>query len=341
MTYGNILVTGAAGFIGSHVVDRLLAHGWHVQGLDNFGGSHASARAAIDAREANLGQALSHPEFRLVEGDVRDAGLLADLFRDGGFHAVVHMAARAGARPSIQAPEEYYDCNLIGTLRVLEAMNRFGVRSLVFASSSSVYGGKEGDRPTREDDEGVDRPLSPYAATKRACELLCHTYWHLYGMRCCVLRFFPVYGPRQRPDLEIHELARSISSGKPITVYGDGRAERDLTYVDDAVDAVERAVDHVAHQPKGAGYEVLNVGGKESATLNRLVELLSELMGATPEVRYLAPRSADAPGGRADITRARELLQYEPKVTLAEGLRRFVAWFWSTQGVGLSAGFGP
>lgn len=327
MSQGRVLITGAAGFIGSHVTDRMLAHGWRVWGLDNFDAFYSRS-----VKESNLDEALPHPEFRLVEGDIRDEDLLNQAFREGQFDVVIHLAARAGVRPSIQAPDEYYDCNVIGTLRLLEAMNRFGVRSLVFASSSSVYGGNDSSRPFTED-QNVDQPYSPYAATKRACELLCHTYWHLHRLRCYALRFFTVYGPRQRPDLAIHKFARLLLAGKPVPVYGDGSAERDFTYIDDVVSAVETSVDRVLTVGNGTepGYEILNVGANRTISVNELVRLLGEAMEAEPAIDYQPPQPGDVPKTWADISRARRLLNWEPRVPIEEGLRRFVAWLWARQ----------
>ncbi len=330
----SVLVTGAAGFIGSHVMDRLLAEGQHVWGLDNFDAFYPRSM-----KESNLENARAHPEFRLTEGDLRDETVLDDLFCQGEFDAVVHLAARAGVSPSIQAAEEYYECNVMATVRLLETMRRFRVGALVLGSSSSVYGGNGQSGPFVEDD-AADRPLSPYAATKRACELLCHTHYHLHELRCYCLRLFTVYGPRQRPDLAIHKFARAIFTGQPVPIYGDGSAERDYTYVGDTVDGIVRALYAATDLSNGSAFQVLNVGASRTVTVSRLVELLAEAMNSVPSVKYLPPQPGDVPRTWADIARAREVLGYQPKVSLEEGLRRFVAWFWARQGVGSMAASG-
>ena len=325
-----ILVTGAAGFIGSHVVDRLLADGHTVWGLDNFDNFYPR-----QIKEANFEHNLGHPGFELVEGDLRDEVLLNTLFREGEFEAVVHLAARAGVRPSIEAPEEYYDCNVMGTVRLLEAMRRFAVNSLVFASSSSVYGSRATSGAFSEDDP-VDHPVSPYAATKRAGELLCHAYWHLHGVSCYCLRFFTVYGPRQRPDLAINKFVRALSAGQPVTVYGDGTAVRDYTYVDDTVEAVKTSLGQVLEAENGPLYRILNIGAERTVAVNELVTMLAETMDAVPTIEYLPPQPGDVPRTSADISKARDVLGFNPTVPIEEGLRRFVAWFWSKQERGLA-----
>ncbi len=319
-TPDSILVTGAAGFIGSHVVDRLLAEGVQVWGIDNFDPFYERS-----VKQANLEDARAHLSFMLREGDLRDEAFLAQVFSAGQFDAVIHLAARAGVRPSIHAPAEYFDCNVTGTVRLLETMRRFGVRSLVFGSSSSVYGQRDRPGPFAEDD-AADRPLSPYAATKKACEVLCHSYWHLHEIRCYCLRLFTVYGPRQRPDLAIHKFTKAIRAGEPIPVFGDGSSERDYTYIDDVVDAVWMATRQVANGD-GPPFEILNIGGNRTVSLAELVRLLGEALDADPTIRQKPPQPGDVPRTWADISRAGELLGYEPSVRIEEGLRRFIAWY--------------
>ena len=323
-----LLVTGAAGFIGSHVVDRLLAEGHRVWGLDNFDNFYPRS-----IKEANLGIALTHPGFEMVEGDLRDDILLNTLFREGQFDAVVHLAARAGVRPSIEAPDEYYDCNVMGTVRLLEVMRRYRVDALVFASSSSVYGSRDGSTPFSEDDS-VDHPVSPYAASKRAGELLCHTYSHLHGLRCYCLRFFTVYGPRQRPDLAIHKFAKAIGSCREVSIYGDGSASRDFTYIDDTVAAIRTSLCHLLDSGNGPSFSILNIGADRTVTVRELVDLLAEAMDAVPNIEHLPPQPGDVPCTWADISRARQVLGYSPTVPIEEGLRRFVAWFFAKQECG-------
>ncbi len=316
-----MLVTGAAGFIGSHVVDRLLTDGHAVLGVDNFDPFYARA-----IKERNLEAAQAHPGFRFREGDLRDAAFLRQLFAEARPEAVIHMAARAGVRPSIQQPEAYYELNVMGTVRLLESMREAGVDALVFGSSSSVYGVRADDRPFVEGDT-ADLPVSPYAATKRAGELLCHTYHHLHGLSCLCLRLFTVYGPRQRPDLAIHKFTRALAHGEPVSVYGDGGALRDYTYVDDTVDGVCRALEVVVERSSGPVFDILNIGAGRMTSVNDLVRLLVEKMGLEPEIEHLPPQPGDVPRTWADITRARGVLGYDPKVTLEVGLGRFVAWF--------------
>ena len=318
------LVTGAAGFIGSHVVDALLAGGHHVVGLDNFDDFYPRA-----VKERNLAAAAGSEAFRLVDGDVRDARLLAELLR--AEMVVVHLAARAGVRPSIQEPERYASVNVLGTVQVLEAARLAGVRRVVFASSSSVYG-DTAPVPFREDWPAVE-PISPYAATKRAGELLCATYAHLYPLRIAALRFFTVYGPRQRPDLAIHAFTRRTAAGESIPFFGDGSAERDYTYVDDIVAGVLGAV---AWTGAGAGldgaFEIVNLGESRTTRLDRLVELIAAALAAEglPAVVRLErrpPQPGDVRRTCADVSKARRLLGYAPSVPVEEGIPRFVRWF--------------
>lgn len=311
-----ILVTGAAGFIGSHVVDRLLARGHEVVGLDSFDPFYARA-----TKERNLAGARDHAAFRLVEADIRDPRALEALPRE--VDAVVHLAALAGVRPSIRRPTEYADVNIAGTVALLELARARGWRRFVFGSSSSVYGERD-DVPFREDDP-VDHPISPYAATKKACELMAHTYHHLHGIDILCLRFFTVYGPRQRPDLAIHKFTRLMAAGEPIPVYGDGSSERDYTYIDDAVDGVEGALSYLEEGP--GGYEVLNIGESRTVALSGLVDVLAEEMGVEPIVDRQPVRPGDVSRTFADVTRARRLLGYDPRTEFREGIRRFVEWF--------------
>jgi UDP-glucuronate 4-epimerase len=315
-----VLVTGAAGFIGSHLVERLLTDGYSVWGMDNFDPFYARS-----IKEANLDAARSHPQFRFAEGDLRDPEFLAGLFDDARPGTVIHLAARAGVRPSIEQPEEYHDINVMGTVHLLEAMRKVGTDRLIFGSSSSVYGARTDQRPFKED-EGADLPVSPYAATKRAGELLCHTYFHLYGLSCYCLRFFTVYGPRQRPDLAIHKFTRMLFTGEPVTVYGDGGALRDYTYVDDTVDGVFRALGRFEGE-SGPVFEILNLGAGRTVSVNELVSLLVETTGVEPNIVHLPPQPGDVPRTWADISRAREQLGFDPQFPVEEGLKRFVQWY--------------
>jgi len=312
------LVTGAAGFIGSHLCERLLAGGHAVVGLDNFDDFYDPA-----IKEANLAAALDHPAFSLVRGDIRDEATLAGLPHD--IETVVHIAARAGVRPSIAQPLLYYDVNVNGTLRLLELARRRGISRFVFASSSSVYG-NSGKVPFSESDP-VDSPISPYAASKKAAELLCHTYTHLYGITCLSLRFFTVYGPRQRPDLAIHKFARLMAGGDEVPMFGDGSTERDYTYIDDVLQGVEGAILWVAEN-EGIS-EVVNLGESRTVGLREMIQVLGEEMGIEPRIRQLPMQPGDVRRTFADISKARRLLGYDPQWEFRAGIRAFLGWLGS------------
>jgi UDP-glucuronate 4-epimerase len=314
-----VIVTGAAGFIGSHVVEALLARGDVVVGIDNFDTFYDP-----DLKRANLADAMLHPSFELVEADVRDAAAMRRVI--DAFHpdAIMHLAARAGVRPSIQDPALYAAVNVLGTSVLLDAARAAKISRLVLASSSSVYG-NDATPPFREDDPAI-RPISPYAATKRAAELLCETYAGLYDwMRIISLRFFTVYGPRQRPDLAIHSFTRRILAGEPVPFFGDGTAERDYTYITDTVQGVLGAIDRTRTSP--AGHEIFNLGESEVTSLSTLVTLIERAVGKSARLEHLPAQPGDVRRTRADITRARELLGYAPSVQVSDGIPRFVAWF--------------
>lgn len=310
----HVLVTGGAGFIGSHLVRRLLARGDRVTVLDDFNDFYAPAR-----KRRNLAPLAGRRDFHLVEGDIRDAPLVDRLFAGGGFDAVVHLAARAGVRPSLAEPVLYEDVNCIGTLRLLEAARRHGPRRFVFGSSSSVYGINR-KLPFAEDD-AVDQPISPYATTKRAGELLCFNYHHLYGLSTACLRFFTVYGPAQRPEMAIHKFTDLLARGKAVPMYGDGESRRDYTYVDDIIDGVVAALD------LAPGFEILNLGGADTTSLADLVRWIAEELGVEPRVERLPAQPGDVPTTYADVAKAGRLLGYAPRVPIREGLRRFVSWY--------------
>ncbi len=313
----HILITGGAGFIGSHLTARLLAGGDRVTALDDFNAVYDPAR-----KRRNVAPFLAQPSYRLVTGDIRDQALVGKLFADSGFDAVIHLAARAGVRPSLREPILYEEVNCIGTLVLLEAARRHGPQSFVFGSSSSVYGINR-KVPFAESDE-VNQPISPYATTKRTGELLCFNYHHLYGFRTSCLRFFTVYGPAQRPEMAIHKFTDSIARGRPVTLYGDGSTRRDYTYVDDIVDGILAAL---ALDP---GFEILNLGGAETTALADLVRWIGEELGVTPQIEHQPEQPGDVPITYADVSKARRLLGYSPKVPIREGIRRFVAWYRET-----------
>jgi UDP-glucuronate 4-epimerase len=309
-----VLVTGAAGFIGSHVCEALLARGDAVIGLDNFNDYYEPAR-----KWANVEAALKQPAYRLVEGDVRDGALLAELFDREGFDKVCHIAAMAGVRTSIEQPELYESVNVGGTLNVLEQVRRHGVKTFVFASSSSVYGA-DNPVPFRED-AVVTRPISPYAATKVAKEVLAYTYHHLHGLHCTGLRFFTVYGPRGRPDMAPYLFTKWIAEGHPLRQFGDGSSRRDYTYIDDIVSGVVAALD------AGLPYELINLGRGETIYLSDFIQLVEEIVGREAIIIQEPPKPGDMPITYADITKARRLLGYGPTVSVREGMRRFWAWY--------------
>ena len=310
----HVLVTGGAGFIGSHLTRRLLAQGERVTVLDDFNDFYDPAR-----KRRNVAELLGRDDYRLVEGDIRDAALVERLFAEGRFDAVVHLAARAGVRPSLREPVLYEDVNCIGTLRLLEAARRNGPRNFVFGSSSSVYGINE-KVPFAEDDP-VEQPISPYATTKRTGELLCFNYHHLYGLRTSCLRFFTVYGPAQRPEMAIHKFTDLLAHGRPVPMFGDGSTRRDYTYVDDIVDGI------VAARDFAPGFEIFNLGGAETMSLADLVAGLAAELGVEPQIERHPEQPGDVPITYADVRKAGRLLGYAPQVPIREGLRRFVAWY--------------
>lgn len=317
----HILLTGAAGFIGSHLAERLLARGDTVVGLDNFNDFYDPS---IKRGHAKLLEA--HAGFRMVEGDIRDEALLRELFDDEDFDSVIHLAAMAGVRPSLEQPAHYHDVNCTGTTRLLEAARLAGVTRFIFGSSSSVYGGNE-KVPFHEDDD-VSGPVSPYAATKRANELTCFTYHHLYGMDIACLRFFTVYGPRQRPEMAIHKFVRLVDEGKPLPCYGDGSSERDYTFVDDILDGLIKAHD------KTQGYRIYNLGESDTISLRDLVAAIGRATGKEPQVDWQPMQPGDVPRTFADVSRAKDELGYDPRVHIDEGLQRFVAWYRGPDGPG-------
>ena len=311
-----ILLTGAAGFIGSHLATRLLTRGDAVVGLDNF--DETLYAAALHQR--NL-ETISGERFRFVPGDFLDAPLLDSLAAEKP-DAIVHLGGLAGVRPSIAFPHRYQKVNIEGTLNVLEACRQHGIKRLVFASSSSVYG-KSASVPFRENDP-ADRPVSPYAATKRAGELLCANYQDLYGISTNALRFFTVYGPRQRPEMAIHKFAQLIRDGKPVPIFGDGSTARDYTFIDDIIDGVVAAIDATGRTP---GYHVYNLGGSRTTKLGELIKLIENGLGKIAQIDRQPDQPGDVPLTWADPSLAQKEIGYSPKVGIEEGIARFCAWF--------------
>jgi UDP-glucuronate 4-epimerase len=314
------LITGGAGFIGSILVDRLLADGAEVVAIDNFDPFYPEPRKRL-----NLAGASRHPRFRLEERDIRDREGVARLVSAFRPDAIVHLAARAGVRPSIDDPGLYADVNVTGTVNLLEAARRIEPRPrFVYASSSSVYGDRP-DAPFREDDP-VDYPVSPYAATKKACELLAFTFHHLHGLPVTGLRFFTAYGPRNRPDLAIARFARLIDRGEPVPMFGDGSTRRDYTFVEDIVDGIVRAIERCK------SHHLYNIGHSDPVELRAMIAALGEALGTTPRVNRLPEQPGDVRQTVADISRARVELGYNPSTPFRDGLDRFVAWYRSLPG---------
>ena len=313
-----VLVTGGAGFIGSHLVERLLVDGHSIAILDDFNDFYDPK-----IKRANISATAN--DIRVHDVDLRDADKVANLFRGEKFAAVFHLAARAGVRPSIQQPQLYYDTNVAGTLHLLEAARANGVERFIFASSSSVYGAAK-TVPFSEE-EHLTQTLSPYAATKIAGEFLCSTYSHLYKMRIVALRYFTVYGARQRPDLAIHQFTRKIQAGEPIDQFGDGTTRRDYTYIDDIIQGTMAALNY-----NGAIFDVFNLGESDTIRLKDLIAAIEKTLGKKAKVNRLPEQPGDMPLTCADISKARKLLGYNPKTRFEGGLPKFVDWFLKSRG---------
>ena len=314
----HILITGAAGFIGSHVAERLIARGDRVVGLDDFNDYYDPAIKRENARILGATGA-----YQQIEGDIRDSRAVRDAFEAAPVDAVIHLAARAGVRPSVEQPALYTDVNLTGTALLLEGARARGVERFVFASSSSVYGGNT-ITPFRED-HPVENPISPYAATKRAGELLCSTYHHLYSATGALahlpcLRFFTVYGPRQRPEMAISKFTALLLAGQPIPMFGDGTTLRDYTFIRDIVDGVVGALD------KAQGYGIYNLGGEDPVRLDALIAAIGAAVGVEPTIERLPMQPGDVTVTSADCAKARADLGYAPTISIEEGVRRYVAW---------------
>ena len=309
-----IIVTGAAGFIGSNLVERLLETGHSVLGIDNFNTFYDPK-----IKRRNIETASVNPQYRCLEADICDVLAMKKAFAEFKPDRVVHLAAWAGVRPSIENPSIYQKVNIEGTTNLLERCREDGVKHFIFASSSSVYGDRE-QVPFRETDS-VDHPISPYAATKKAGELLCYTWHHLFGLHTSCLRFFTVYGPRQRPEMAIHKFTRLMADGETLTLYGDGTTSRDYTYIDDIVDGV------VAATMRCEGYTIYNLGESKTTTLSELVAHIGDALGVTPKVRHIDTQPGDVTRTFADVSRARADLDYAPQVNIADGVQRFVDWY--------------
>ena len=307
-----ILVTGGAGFIASHACEALLAEGAELVVIDEFNNYYDPA-----IKRGNIAGFLDR--ITLVEGDIRDVALVDSLFAEHSFDKVFHFAARAGVRPSIADPRLYVSTNVDGTLNLLEGCRKTGVKHFVFASSSSVYGVNK-KVPFAEDDL-IERTISPYAATKLAGEQLCSNYAHLFGIRCICLRFFTVYGPRQRPDLAISKFTHKIMAGEAIDQYGDGSTARDYTFVEDIINGVIAAGHYT-----GSDFEIINLGGSAANTLSELISSIEEILGKKAQINYLPDQPGDVPLTYADVSKAQRLLGYTPGTPLRRGLERYVEW---------------
>jgi UDP-glucuronate 4-epimerase len=311
-----ILVTGGAGFIGSHLCERLLSDGIKVIGLDNFDTFYDPK---IKIKNAEMITKKFPDLFDLVTGDIRNPEQVKGILQKNKVDFVVHLAARAGVRPSIAEPLLYQDVNIRGTIVLLEACREHGVENFIFASSSSVYG--ENQRvPFAEKDLDI-QPISPYGATKRAGELLCYSYHHLYRMNTACLRIFTAYGPRQRPEMAIHKFTRLIDRGEKIPMYGDGSSRRDYTYIDDLIDGILGIIDY--HK----GFEIYNLGESQTTSLRELIRLIEEALGKKANIETMAFQPGDVSVTYANITKAKRMLKYHPKVKMKEGIQRFVEWY--------------
>jgi len=308
------LITGGAGFIGSHLSEKLLHSGNEVICIDNFNDYYDP-----DVKRKNLQSFYSHPRFELVEADILDYEKIQPLFRSHHFDIAVHLAARAGVRPSIQKPLLYEKVNVQGTMNLLELCRDYQVKKFVFASSSSVYGANK-KVPFQESDP-VDNPISPYAATKKAGELICYTYHQLYDISVNCLRFFTVYGPRQRPDMAIHKFARLILQEKPIPVFGSGKSRRDYTFISDIVQGIMGAIENCN------GYHIYNLGESNTVELLYLIELIQDALGKKAILDFQPEQPGDVPITFADISKARDELNYDPQINIEAGIKQFAEWF--------------
>lgn len=319
-----IIVTGCAGFIGSHVVDRLLSMGRKVVGIDNFDPYYSQA-----IKIKNIQHNMANKNFTFYSVDIRDNGQMEKIFNINKVDTIIHLAAKAGVRPSIQNPLLYEDVNLKGTINLLESCKNHHIKNFIFASSSSVYG--TNDKIPFNEEDRVDNPISPYAASKRACEIFCSTYHHLYGLSIVCLRFFTVYGPRQRPEMAIHKFTRMIDRGQEIEMFGDGTSGRDYTYIGDIVDGIIATLD------KKFGFEIFNLGNSNVVELRYLIELIERNLGKEAKIKKLPDQPGDVPVTYADVSRAKRMLGYNPHVRIEEGIERFVQWYTEEQKLSIAS----
>lgn len=323
MTNNTILVTGGAGFIGSHLSERMVSAGHHIVCMDNFNDYYLPY-----TKRNNIAKLGNNDRFKLIVGDVRDPLTLKKVFDEFDIGLVIHLAAMAGVRPSIINPQLYFDVNVNGTVNVLQECHAHGIDKFIFASSSSVYGNNS--VPFKESDR-TDNPISPYAASKKAGELACFAHHAMYSMSVLCLRFFTVFGPRQRPDLAIHKFAELITQGKAIELYGDGRTSRDYTFIDDIVGGIVNAAEYLF--ARDSVFEIINLGNAHPTSLKRLVQIMEKTFGRTALVNWIPPQLGDVEKTYADVTKAHNLLAFSPKTSIEEGMVVFKKWFDSSGGV--------
>lgn len=312
------LITGGAGFIGSHLADNLLKEGYKVIVIDNFCNFYSP-----DLKERNVKENLNNPNYLLYRIDIRDYLAVNGVFESNKIDCVIHLAAMAGVRPSIENPTLYQEVNCLGTQNILECMKKHGVNKLVMASSSSVYGNCK-EVPFKETFV-VDYAISPYAATKKANEVMTHVYHALDNMNVIMLRFFTVFGPRQRPDLAINKFTRLMLAGEEIPMFGDGSTSRDYTYVEDIVDGIKKSIKYV--EENNNVYEIINLGNSSPISLKNMINTIGEVLEVKPKIKELPMQPGDVERTYADITKAKTLLEYNPKTTFKEGIEKFVKWY--------------
>jgi len=310
----DIMVTGGAGFIGSHLCQKIISLGHNVICIDDFNDYYDPA-----VKEDNIRELADDSRFTLFRADITDRKAVDDILSSNNTDIIIHLAARAGVRPSLANAALYEKVNVQGTINLLDNCRDRGIKKFIFASSSSVYGGNR-KMPFSETDR-VDSPVSPYAATKKSGELICYTYHHLYDISVFAFRFFTVYGPRQRPEMAIHRFTRHIFEGRPIEVFGDGSTSRDYTYIDDIVNGLINSLDLVC------GYEIINLGNSYPVKLDRLIRMIQEASGREAGIRYTELQPGDVPATFADIEKARKLIKYKPGTTIEEGLGLFMDWY--------------
>ena len=308
------LITGGAGFIGSSLADKLLREGHEISIIDNFNDYYSPS-----IKETNIQHNLTNPLYHLFRNDIEDISALEHIFASSPIDVVIHLAGRAGVRPSLEQPVEYVKSNILGTVNLLEMMKKYHINKMVFASSSSVYGNCS--EAIFSEDLKVTEPISPYAATKSACEQLCYTWHHLYNLNIICLRFFTVYGPRQRPDLAINKFTRLIEAGQPIPMYGDGSTKRDYTFIDDILQGICAAINY-----NQTSYEIINLGGGEPITLKRMIATIEQTLGQKAIIQQLPMQPGDVNKTVCDWSKAHNLLHYTPRTSFAEGIKKFIEW---------------